>query len=227
MNEQDIKNIISQTLGTSKTGVNEAYVTVSKKYELSTEMLSEKSKAAHQELFEDYSSQLNRVSAELDVVSRSEASANNSKIRSLKIDETHNINGSYLHALYFDNISDVNSIVTLDSMAFLRLERDFGKFDKWQDDFIACGLSSRGGWAMTVYSIPLKRYMNVVVDGHTSGIPVACIPIICLNVAEHSYFRDYLANKKAYIYAMMKEFNWDVIERRIKKAAKIAKVMEK
>jgi len=80
---------------------------------------------------------------------------------------------------------------------------------------------------MTIYSLPLKRYMNVVVDGHTNGIPAACIPIICLNVAEHSYFRDYLADRKAYIYAMMKEFNWDVIERRVKKAEKIAKVMEK
>ena len=190
-------------------------------------MLSEKAKAAHQELFEKYSKQLNKISAELDVADRTEANPNNSKIRSLKLDETHNINGSYLHALFFDNISDVNSIVTLDSLAYLRLERDFGKFDNWQDDFIACALSSRGGWAMTVYSIPLKRYMNVIVDGHTTGIPAATIPIICLNVAEHSYFRDYLANRKSYVYAMMKEFNWDVIERRIKKAEKIAKVMEK
>ena len=78
---------------------------------------------------------------------------------------------------------------------------------------------------MTVYSIPLKRYMNVVVDGHTSGIPAATIPIICLNVAEHYYFRDYLANRKAYVYAMMKELNWEVIEKRVRKAEKIAKVM--
>lgn len=227
MDEKELKSIISQALGNSKKKINESYVTASKKYELSTEMLSEKAKAAHQELFEKYSTQLNKISAELDVVDRADANPNNAKLRSLKLDETHNINGSYLHALYFDNISDVNSIVTLDSMAYLRLERDFGKFDSWQDDFIACALSSRGGWAMTVYSIPLKRYMNIIVDGHTTGIPVACIPIICLNVAEHSYFRDYLADRKSYVYAMMKEFNWDVIERRIKKAEKIAKVMEK
>lgn len=227
MNEKEIKNIISQALGNPKNKIDEAYVTASKKYELSTEMLSEKTKAAHQELFEKYSTQLNKVSAELDVVDRADANSNHCKLRSLKIDETHNINGSYLHALYFDNISDVNSIVTLDSLAYLRLERDFGKFDNWQDDFIACALSSRGGWALTVYSIPLRRYMNIIVDGHTTGIPVACIPIICLNVAEHSYFRDYLANRKTYIYAMMKEFNWELIERRVKKAEKIAKVMEK
>ena len=225
MNEKELKKIISDSLGKSR--MNEAYVTTSKKYELNTEMLSEKAKDAHQKLFEAYSTQLNKVSAQLDVASREDANPNYSEFRSLKLDETHNINGSYLHALFFDNISDVNSIVMLDSLIYLRLERDFGTFDDWQQDFIACALSSRGGWAMTVYSIPLKRYMNVVVDGHTSGIPAATIPVICLNVAEHSYFRDYLADRKAYVYAMMKELNWDVIERRVKKAEKVAKVMEK
>jgi len=225
MNEKELKKIISESLGKSK--LDESYVTTSKKYELNTEMLSQKAKAAHQKLFETYSTQLNKVSAQLDVASREDANPNYSEFRSLKMDETHNINGSYLHALYFDNISDVNSIVMLDSLAFLRLERDFGTFDDWQQDFIGCALSSRGGWAMTVYSLPLRRYMNVVVDGHTSGIPAACIPIICLNVAEHSYFRDYLSDRKAYIYAMMKELNWDVIEARVKKAEKVAKVMEK
>lgn len=223
MNEKELRNIISESLGKKK--ISEAYVTQAKKYELNTEMLSEKAKAAHQELFEKYSTQLNKVSAQLDVASTEDANPNYSEFRSLKLDETHNINGSYLHALYFDNISDVNSIVMLDSLAYLRLERDFGNFDDWQQDFIACALSSRGGWAMTVYSIPLRRYMNVVVDGHTSGIPAATIPIICLNVAEHSYFRDYLANRKAYVYAMMKELNWEVIEKRVRKAEKIAKVM--
>ena len=225
MNEKEIKKIISESLGKPK--LDESYVTTSKKYELNTEMLSQKAKAAHQKLFEKYSTQLNKVSAQLDVASREDANPNYSEFRSLKMDETHNINGSYLHALYFDNISDVNSIVMLDSLAYLRIERDFGTFDDWQADFIACALSSRGGWAMTVYSIPLQRYMNVVVDGHTNGIPAATIPIICLNVAEHSYFRDYLADRKAYIYAMMKELNWDVIEGRIKKAEKIAKLMSK
>ena len=225
MNEKELKKIISDSLGKSR--MNEAYVTTSKKYELNTEMLSEKAKDAHQKLFEAYSTQLNKVSAQLDVASREDANPNYSEFRSLKLDETHNINGSYLHALFFDNISDVNSIVMLDSLIYLRLERDFGTFDDWQQDFIACALSSRGGWAMTVYSIPLKRYMNVVVDGHTSGIPAATIPVICLYVAEHSYFRDYLADRKAYVYAMMKELNWDVIERRVKKAEKVAKLMEK
>ena len=102
MNEKELKKIISDSLGKSR--MNEAYVTTSKKYELNTEMLSEKAKDAHQKLFEAYSTQLNKVSAQLDVASREDANPNYSEFRSLKLDETHNINGSYLHALFFDNI---------------------------------------------------------------------------------------------------------------------------
>jgi len=120
MKEKDLKKIIAQSLG--KKGVNESYVTTSKKYQLSTELLSEKAKAAHQKLFEDYSEKLNKISARLDVVSREDASSNYSEFRSLKMDETHNINGGYLHALYFDNISDPNSIIMLDSLTYLRIE---------------------------------------------------------------------------------------------------------
>jgi Fe-Mn family superoxide dismutase len=224
MKEKDLKKIIAQSLG--KKGVNESYVTTSKKYQLSTELLSEKAKAAHQKLFEDYSEKLNKISARLDVVSREDSSSNYSEFRSLKMDETHNINGGYLHALYFDNISDPNSIIMLDSLTYLRIERDFGTFDKWQEDFIASAMASRGGWAMMVYSLPLHRYINVVVDGHTNGMPTACIPIICLNTMEHAYFRDYLSDRKTYVYAMMKEFNWELIERRVKKAEKVKKIME-
>ena len=42
---------------------------------------------------------------------------------------------------------------------------------------------------------------------------------------EHSYYRDYLRDKKTYIHAMMKELDWEVVEARVKKADKIAKVM--
>ena len=50
---------------------------------------------------------------------------------SLKLDESHNHNAAFLHGLYFQNISDMNSEINADSIAFMRLERDFGSFDLW------------------------------------------------------------------------------------------------
>lgn len=206
--------------------VNEAYVTTAKKYELRTELLSEKTKKSHQELLENYVETLNSVSAELDTAPRDVANLNNSDYRSLKIDEVYNLNAAYLHAMYFENISDVNSRITMDSLAYMRLQRDFGSFDEWQKDFIACAMSARNGWALTVYNTVLNRYINVVVDLHSEHVPISSFPVVVLDVWEHAYYRDYLKDRKSYVFAMMKELNWDTIEERFKKCDRIAKVIK-
>lgn len=224
MNDKTLKELIQEELKLNSAAINESYVTQAKKYALSTELLSNKNKAEHQKLLEKYVGSLNEVSTKLDTVDLDKANPNHSEFRNLKIDETFNMNAAYLHALFFENISDQRSIITMDSLSFMRLERDFGSFDQWQKEFVACALSSRNGWACTVYSIMLKRYINIVVDLHSQHIPIGCIPIIVLDCWEHSYYRDYLSDRKTYAYGMMKEFDWKEIESRIKKTEKIAKI---
>ena len=224
MNDKTLKQIIREELGLSTDTLSESYVTQAKKYNLTTELLSDKNKAAHQKLLENYVKTLNEVSTKLDTVDREGANLNHSEFRGLKIDETYNMNAAYLHALFFENISDQRSVITMDSLAFMRLERDFGSFDNWQKDFVACALSARNGWAVTVYSFMLKRYINIVVDLHSLNIPIGCVPIIVLDCWEHSYYRDYLSDRKTYTYGMMKEFDWNEIGQRFEKAEKMAKI---
>ena len=224
MNDKTLKEIIQEELGL-KNKINESYVTPAKKYYLSTELLSDKNKQEHQKLLEKYVTSLNEVSTKLDTADKDAANPNHSEFRNLKIDEVFNMNAAYLHALFFENISDQRSIITMDSMAFMRLERDFGSFDKWQKEFVACALSARNGWAVTVYSHMLKRYINIVVDLHSHHIPIGCTPVIVIDCWEHSYYRDYLSDRKTYVYGMMKEFDWKQIEQRFKKAEKIAKIV--
>lgn len=241
--EQLIKNAIAETL--SERGINtqkssllqtennvkndkvlsESYVAEAGKFNLGTELLSQKTKKAHQELLEGYVKELNDISAKLDGVDKSGANLNNSQFRSLKIDETYNHNAAFLHGMYFENISDLNSTVTVDSLAYMRLARDFGTFDKWQEDFVACCLSARNGWGVTFYNPQLRRYMNTVIDLHSDSVMIGLMPIIVMDCWEHSYYRDYLKDRKTYVYGMMKELNWSVIEDRVKKADKIAKIL--
>ena len=231
LNENDLIKTIRKSLGLpsreekKEKALQEAYVTQAKKFDLRTELLSNKNKRAHLELMEGYIETLNQISAQLDAVDRSTVSANYSEFRSLKVDEAYNINASFLHGMFFENISDLQSQLTMDTLTFMRLERDFGSFDEWQKDFIACAMSARSGWALTVYNSHLNRFVNVVVDSHNQNVPVSSFPIIVLDMWEHSYYRDYLRDKKTYIHAMMKELDWEVIEARVKKADKIAKVM--
>lgn len=226
VSEEEIINVIRESLTLpkkkeAKEFVNESYVVSTTKYNLSTEKLSEENKTAHQELMEGYAKALNEISAALDTADRDAANPNNSAFRSLKVDETYNLNAAFLHAMFFENISDLRSTLSMDSLTHMRLERDWGSFDAWQRDFIACALSSRNGWVVTVYNIFLKRYMNIVVDLHNIGVPFSSIPIIVIDCWEHSYYRDYLKDRRAYVFTMMKELKWTTVEERIRKAERM------
>lgn len=222
-----VKDIVRSSLRLDSTqGLNEALVAQPKSFKENTEFLSSKTKMAHKELYEGYIENFNKVSAQLDAVDRTNVNSNSSEFRSLKIDETYNMNALYLHELYFANISDLTSQITMDSLAYMRLARDFGDFDKWQTDFLACCQASRCGWAITYYNLFTQTYMNAVVDLHSLQIPIGCYPVVVMDVWQHAYYRDYLRDVKTYSTAMMKELNWTVIEERIRKAEKIAQVIK-
>ncbi len=227
VNDKELIEVINKTLGIEKTPatLTESYVLDAKKYSIQTDVLSQKALEANIEDFENTVKVANEVSAKLDTVDRSGANDKDSEYRELKVAETHNLNNAFLTSLHLDNIADPTSKVMMDSLSYMRLARDFGTFEDWQRDFIAAALSARNGFVVTVYNGSLNRYMNVVVDESSLGPMMNCYPVVCLCVKESFYFRDYLNDRRSYVYAMMKELKWSLIERRFKKADKLAKLL--
>ena len=206
--------------------LDESYVATIKPYKQVTEFVSEKTKETHVELYKGYVDTLNQVSGKLDAVDMDSANSSHSDVRSLKLDEAKNLNAVWLHELFFANCFDPNSEVYMDSEAFMRLQRDFGTFDTWQKDFIACARSCGNGWAVCGYNMFLKRYVNTVIVDNDTSVMVGLYPIIVLDVHEHAYFRDYLNDKSAFITAMLRELNWVCIEERVNKSQKIAEALK-
>lgn len=204
----------------------EAYVVQARHANSKTESLSEKNRKNHQELLDGYVKSLNEISAKLDSVDRDSVTPNGSDFRSLKIDESYNLNAAFLHGLFFENIGDANSKLTTDSLTFMRLERDWGSFDKWQKDFIACSLAARNGWAVTCYNTFLKRYINVVVNLHSQDVPFGCVPVVVVDCWEHSYYSDYFRDRKSYVFAMMRELRWDKIEERVEQCEQVGRILK-
>lgn len=220
--EQKVFHAVDSALRSS---LKEAYVAVPKKFSLKTEKLSEKVKRSMLDKFEKTVSSLNKISAQLDGADLNEANNSiNSNFRSLKMSEAYAVNDSFLSAEFLENISDINSSISMDNLAYIRLSRDFGDFDTWQKSFIACAKSSRGGYAITAYCIYLKRYMNFVIDDASCGVPIGSVPVIVLNVGKDCYSRDYLNNIDAYIKNMMVELNWTEIEKRFQNCEKLSRV---
>jgi|TARA_R110001592_G_scaffold131552_1_gene345582 Fe-Mn family superoxide dismutase len=215
-----IKNVIRDTLK-----IDESLSAQEKKFTFNSDFLSNENFQNHIELYQGYLENFNKVSAKLDTVDRQNVNCNHSEFRSLKLDEAFNMNGVFLHESYFANIGDVNSEIKMDSLAYMRLARDFGSFDAWQKDFIACASASQCGWAITYLNTYTQTYMNAVVDLHTNNIPFGSYPIIVMDAWQHAYYRDYLKDVTTYTRAMMKLLRWPVIEERIQKADKIIQVL--
>lgn len=229
--DEDIMKIISETFATTRKGagksvLNEvAYVLQPKSYSIDTDIISPKALSANIADFENTVKVANEISAKLDSADRSAANYKDSDFRELKCAEAQNLTDAFLTSLHLDNMADPTSQVAMDSIAYMRLARDFGTFDDWQKDFIACAMSARNGYAVTVYNGFLNRYMNLMVDDSSLGLLYNCFPVVCLSVKESFYFRDYLNDRRSYVFAMMKELKWPLIEKRIKKADKLAQIL--
>lgn len=206
--------IVEKIVEKAKT-IAESVILLPKVWVLKTERLSPKTKEAHYHLYKEHLEATNKISVRLDAVNKEVSDSDHSAFRSLKIDEADNKNSVMLHELYFSNISDLGSDIHTDTLSYMRLARDWGSFDNWQFDFIACCLASRDGWAVT-YLDPFKnKYMNCVVDGDSCNIPLGGIPVIVVDMHAHAYYHDYIGDRRMYVNAMLKELNWDVIEARI------------
>ena len=227
MNNKNLTNEVLKAIDEvlpARENVSEAYVVEPRKFSLNTEKLSPRVQRARIDHFEKTVENLNKISAEVDGANPENANKVGSKFRNLKIAESFAINDAFLQGKFLDNISDVNSTITMDMLCYMRLARDFGDFDRWQKDFIACAKSSRDGYAVTAYSMYLNRYINLVVDSADTGVPFSAIPVIVLDVSEGVYYRDYINDIDRYVKSMMREFKWEVIDNRFKKCEKVARV---
>ena len=175
MKKKDVAQNIRETLGLDEAEkLQESLVIQPKPFTIPTEGLSGENIANHYSLYDQYAKDFNQISAQLDNANTQDSSSNHSSFRSLKIDEVYNLNAAYLHELYFANIGDLQSEITMDTLAFMRLERDFGSFDDWQRGFIACAQASRCGWVVTGFNVYTQTYMNYVIDLHSVNVPNRC-----------------------------------------------------
>lgn len=225
LDEKKIKKAIADSLSEVSETLGEAYVAQQKPYTQSTEFSSQKTKDTHTQIYKSYISSLNEVSAKIDGVARNAVGDKGDAYRSLKIDEAYLLNAVYMHELFFSNCFDPHSELFMDTLSYIRLQRDWGTFEAWQADFMACAQANREGWAICGYSTFLKRFVNTFTDGHDSHVILGLVPVIVLDTHAHAYFKDYLDDRKSYIVAMMKEFNWEVIEGRMKAVEKLSGVM--
>lgn len=173
--------------------------------------LSEKQLSEHYNvLYSGYVKKVNEIRESLNRVDSSLANVSYSEIRELKLELSFVLNGVRLHEMYFENMTPERQEIGTDLR--LRINSDFGSFEKWEKEFRALGLAARG-WV--VLALNDEGFLeNYLCDWHSHGGIWRAKPLLVLDVYEHAYFIDYGTNRGAYIDAFLKNINWKVISRR-------------
>lgn len=134
----------------------------------------------------------------------------------LKKEELIALNSKTLHELYFANLGG-DGIMTSDMKTLLN--EAFGSLDAWKSDFVktAQSLSGGSGWVILSYLKEQQIVMHQIASDHTDSI-VSGIPLLVLDMYEHSYQMDYGAKAAAYIDAFIDNIDWNIVSERFKTA---------
>ncbi len=117
-----------------------------------------------------------------------------------------------LHELYFGNLAKSNE---KPSRTLLRLlERDFGTYNNWAEDFFRCGVAARG-WAILSFDFRDLRLHNIMQGAHNEGSIWQARPLLVLDVYEHAYLIDFGIDRKKYLNIFFENINWMIVNRRV------------
>lgn len=117
-----------------------------------------------------------------------------------------------LHELYFANLGG-------DGRAGTGLQRQigesFGDFATWESEFnrIALGLGGGSGWVILAYNTHFHSLENYWLADHMH-YPASSVPLLVLDMYEHSYQLDYGAATARYIDAFFRNIQWDEVASR-------------
>ncbi len=135
-------------------------------------------------------------------------------INGLKREELIATNSMILHELYFDSLGGRGGAP--EGALKRMIERDFSGIAAWQTQFTTMGkaLGGGSGWVVLAYSARSGRLVNQWAADHTHALAGA-VPILALDMYEHSYHLDYGARAAAYVDAFMQNIDWANAARRL------------
>ena len=134
------------------------------------------------------------------------ASAPGFLINGLKREQLVAMNSMILHELFFDGLGDQSEP---ESMLREALARDFGSYERWRSEFVAMGkaLAGGSGWVLLSWSSRDGNLVNQWASDHCHTL-AAGVPILALDMYEHSYHIDFGAKAASYVDIFMDVVQW-------------------
>jgi superoxide dismutase, Fe-Mn family len=141
------------------------------------------------------------------------------RLNGLKREELIATNSMLLHEVYFDGLAGPSQGGggEPDGALAEAIARDFGSFAKWRAEFVAMGkaLGGGSGWVLLTRSPRDGRLSNVWCADHTHSL-AGGVPILALDMYEHSYHIDFGAKAGSYVDCFMDVIRWQNAESHFK-----------
>jgi Fe-Mn family superoxide dismutase len=131
-------------------------------------------------------------------------------INGLKREELIAANSMVLHELYFASLGGDGR--TMAPAMALALQANFGSVDRWREQFVAIGkaLAGGSGWVTLVFQPRDGTLVNQWAADHAHAL-AGGVPVLALDMYEHSYHLDYGAAANAYVDAFMENIDWSQV----------------
>ena len=135
-------------------------------------------------------------------------------IKCLEKDLTFYGSGVILHELFFENMGP--AIPTSPDVNLMnQIIKDFGSFETFKQQFTESSkVVEASGWNLLVWEPRFNRLEIIQCEKHQNLTLWGCIPLLVLDMWEHSYFLQYQEKRLDYINAFWNIVNWNVVNRR-------------
>jgi len=178
--------------------------------------LSDKQLDAHFGLYQGYVKKWNEIQEKLAKQDKTAANYSFGEFSELKRREAVAFNGTFLHELYFENLSPAG---TPSPQLKKAAEEAFGNWDNLIAD-IKGSASSTPGWVVVTWNKKTNKLHTFIMYEHHIGLPVHQEIILCLDCWEHAFMIDYGTDKASYLKVFLENINWDVVNKRFAEVKK-------
>lgn len=175
----------------------------------------------YEKLYKGYVDNYNRIQTKLENARKNNEYDN---IKCLEKDLSFQGSGVILHELFFNNINIPIPSSPSDEL-MERIIKDFGSFENFKKQFAeAAKVVEASGWCLLVWANNFNKLEVLQCEKHQNLTLWGCIPLLVIDMWEHSYFLQYKSNRQEYINAWWNIVNWNIVNKRydtLKKCKKI------
>jgi Fe-Mn family superoxide dismutase len=138
----------------------------------------------------------------------------------IKREQLHRTGSVVLHELYFGNLGGDGKAAGDISSA---LARSFGSIEAWETEFrrTAASLAGGSGWVVLAHNLHTGDLANYWMWDHMHA-PATGMPLLALDMYEHSYHMDFGSAAARYIDAFLRNVDWQEVDRRHRRALRLA-----